>query len=206
MATHRISLAKIAGPLVTSLREEFLSWTLIPPDGVEPRWISGEDFLVKDQRAVERMTQILQLIQSNARLPPVIYFENLIDPGTVCPVLRVYVELHGRNARMRLARSDIVDCLLIQPRSWESVLEDLSDARVRHSYEDHPGPAEYELMITHMLHCAWSWETVLAKQALDRAMIVSSAVVAPGWLDDDVISNCTTLPGWYKNCISLPPS
>jgi hypothetical protein len=198
LGTHWISFAKITGPLVPRLRHEMLRWTSKPADGDEPQWVNGDTFLVKEPTAIARMQSLAHLFEAKATAPPIVHFERVLDPWTVCPILTIYGQLRGRDANLRIARSDVLDYLLMQPCNWSEFIEQLRRLRADQctGNEHH---SEYELLISHLFDCANSWETLLAKNGIARAILLIGQAVGGSWLDEEVVANSTSMPVWYDN-------
>jgi hypothetical protein len=57
---------------------------------------------------------------------------------------------------------------------------------------------EFYVLITHLIHCAGSWEVLLSEHEIPRAVIVISQSVDVGWCDEDVINRCNDMPSWYE--------
>ena len=198
MSTHWITIAKVAGPLVNLIRGEMLNWTAAGPgDGEEPKSVNGDVFLVKEKHSVRRMHELAGLLETNATLPPIVYYERLIDPWTVCPLLVIYTEFRERQANLRLARSDGLDYLLIQPSFWPNFKEELLRIQTRRCTGNAQN-REHELLIAHIINCAVAWESLLSAHGIHQAIVMTSQGVAPSWLDSEVVAMSEKIPPWYE--------
>jgi hypothetical protein len=188
---------KIAGPFVSILRKEIVSWTLPrPADGEEPQYVSGDLFLVQRETDLKRMQQLVDQLSYEEPAPPLVYFARLLDPWTVAPVLSIYSALRGRGMRLRLARSDSLDCLFIHPSDWASLLNEL--ARYRNERENNaPEQQERDRLFVQLTECAGSWENLLSATYIERAVLIASLAIGGSWLDEEVLEGSLVLPSWY---------
>jgi hypothetical protein len=196
MATQWIALAKIVGPIVKEIRQEFVDWTCSrPADGEEPNLTSKDGwFVVKEEDAKARMQVLGDLLESHAHRPPVIYYEKLLDPWTAGPLFVLYTMLRNRNLNLRVARGDVLDYLLIQPDRWDDFKEAILNITQARSFHD--TEIELERLISHLLQCGLAWERLLSG---DRAIIVSFRSMDTGWLDAEVSASQLALPSWYES-------
>ncbi len=197
MAIHWVTLTKIAGPLVARISQDILTWTPNgPPEGEEPASIGSDSDEVKDENSIKSLRRLPALLEVQAPRPPVIYFEKILDPWTTAPLLVVYNALRGRKGNLRLASSDGLDMLLIQPSCWSGFVEEL----LRIQTEQFPGgpkATEFEVLFGHIVHCAISWEPLLSAHGIRQAMVFFSRALDISLLDSELIEGCIPLPSWY---------
>src|SRR5262245_28328600 len=88
MGTHWVTIAKIAGPLVTQLQQLFFSWVTTSRDnkaGIQEPSLHAA--MLHDTQRLRAFTNLIAAIDANATTPPIVAYCRILDSWTVTPSL-----------------------------------------------------------------------------------------------------------------------
>jgi len=193
VSTNVVTLIKVAGPLVTELKEVFRTAEGAAGGSAPGRASSRTISRVTNSAAGRQLTDLIGLIEAHASYPPVVFYSRYIDPWTISPCL-TFLSSFTDHEIYAISLEVWGDVVLMAQRDPSLLRYSVDDFKAR--VADDKSSPEWRYFANQLDECVQRWQDISGKNTIDTAILVMFRGVGASWTDDELLAACRTLPAW----------